>query len=189
MLELSRKKEAVIGRASDAQLAIDDVAVSRYHARLESRRDGFAIKDLESTNGLFVNGVRTADHGLRDGDRIQIGTTTILKFCFQDEVEADYQRQLYDSATRDSLTQTYNRKFFLENLDVDFAHARKNGSVLSLLLLDLDHFKSVNDRYGHLAGFDDCAGADKRQYELGDFEKAFVFCGRSEHGASVEPAT
>jgi diguanylate cyclase (GGDEF)-like protein len=154
MLELNREGEAVIGRAPDAGLAIDDVAVSRHHARIEGRRGGFALEDLESTNGLFVNGVRTAQHTLRDGDRIQIGTTTILKFCFQDDVEADYQRQLYDSATRDSLTRTYNRKFFVENLEVDFAHARKNGSVLSLLLLDIDHFKSVNDRFGHLAGDD-----------------------------------
>jgi len=154
MLELSRSAEAVIGRGTDAQLAIDDVAVSRYHARIASRREGFVIEDLESTNGLFVNGVRTTEHTLHDGDRIQIGTTTILKFCFQDDVEADYQRQLYDSATRDALTRTYNRKFFVENLDVDFAHAQKNGSVLSLLLLDLDHFKSVNDRFGHLAGDD-----------------------------------
>jgi diguanylate cyclase (GGDEF)-like protein len=152
--ELSGNRPVDIGRAAEADLSIDDVAVSRRHAVIDARGKGFAVSDLDSTNGLFVNGVRTQHHELRDGDRIQIGTTTILKFCYQDEVEANYQRQLYDSATRDALTKAYNRKFFLENLDVDFAHAHKNGSDLTLLLLDLDHFKSINDRFGHLTGDD-----------------------------------
>jgi diguanylate cyclase (GGDEF)-like protein len=150
--ELDASRASIIGRSADVELTIDDVAVSRKHASIESGRDGFALLDLDSTNGIFVNGVRVKHHMLRDGDRVQVGTTTILKFCYQDEVEASFQRQLYDSATRDPLTKIYNRKFFLETLDVDFAHAHKNDTALSLILLDIDHFKNVNDTYGHLAG-------------------------------------
>lgn len=143
---------AVIGRSLDADFTIDDVAVSRRHAQVEHGPDGFAIRDLDSTNGVFVNGIRILRQPLRDGDRIQVGTTTILKFCFQDDVEASFQRKLYDSATRDSLTGLYNRRFFVETLEVDFSYAVRNGTPLSLLLLDLDHFKGVNDTFGHMAG-------------------------------------
>ena len=150
--ELDPSRASTIGRAADVDLTIEDVAVSRKHASVESGRDGFALLDLDSTNGIFVNGVRVKHHMLRDGDRVQVGTTTILKFCYQDEVEASFQKQLYDSATRDALTKIYNRKFFLETLDVDFAHAHRNDTALSLILLDIDHFKNVNDTLGHLAG-------------------------------------
>ncbi len=152
LYELDPSRASIIGRSADVELTIDDVAVSRKHASIESGRDGFALIDLDSTNGIFVNGVRVKHHLLRDGDRVQVGTTTILKFCYQDEMEASFQKQLYDSATRDPLTKIYNRKFFLETLDVDFAHAHKNDTALSLILLDIDHFENVNDTYGHLAG-------------------------------------
>ena len=150
--ELDPARPSIVGRSADADLTIEDIAVSRQHARIESGRDGFTLLDLNSTNGIFVNGVRVKHHLLRDGDRVQVGTITILKFCFQDELEASFQKQLYDSATRDPLTRIYNRKFFLETLDVDFAHGYKNDTALSLILLDIDRFKNVNDTFGHLAG-------------------------------------
>lgn len=151
MLEL-KQLPAVLGRAPDVDLPIDDIAVSRRHAQVEQGPEGFSIRDLDSTNGVFVNGLRVRHKLLRDGDRIQVGTTTILKFCFQDELEASFQRALYDSATRDSLTGLYNRRFFIETLEADFSYAQRNQSPLSLLLLDLDHFKKVNDGFGHAAG-------------------------------------
>lgn len=151
LLEL-QKLPAVVGRAPEVELTIDDVAVSRRHAQVEQTSEGFVIQDLDSTNGVFVNGLRVQRQGLRDGDRIQVGTTTILKFCFQDELEASFQKNLYDSATRDSLTGLYNRRFFVDTLDIDFAYSYRNETPLTLLLLDLDHFKNVNDTYGHPAG-------------------------------------
>lgn len=151
LLEL-QKLPAVVGRAPDVELTIDDLAVSRRHAQVERGPDGFLVRDLGSTNGVFVNGLRVESQTLRDGDRIQIGTSAILKFCFQDDLEASLQRKLYDSATRDSLTGTYNRGFFLETLEVDFAAAIRNDHVMSLLILDIDHFKAVNDTYGHPTG-------------------------------------
>jgi len=151
LLELE-KLPAVVGRSPDIELMIDDVAVSRRHAQIDQGNEGFSVQDLGSTNGLFVNGVRVQRQLLHDGDRIQVGTTTILKFCFQDEVEASFQKTLYDSATRDSLTSLYNRRFFLDTLDIDFAYSFRNETALSLLLLDLDHFKEINDTYGHSAG-------------------------------------
>jgi two-component system, cell cycle response regulator len=151
LLELN-ELPVTVGRAPDAGLLIDDVAVSRRHARVWKGPDGFTIEDLGSTNGVFVNGVRETRRVLRNGDRIQIGTTTVLKFCFQDEMETSFQKSLYDSATRDGLTGLYNRRIFIETLQVDFSYSYRNDTPLSLLLLDLDHFKLVNDSHGHLAG-------------------------------------
>ncbi|MGE0454352.1 MAG: diguanylate cyclase [Vicinamibacteria bacterium] len=147
-----RERPVVVGRSPDVDLTIDDSAVSRRHAQIEIGPEGHVLTDLQSTNGIFVNGLRATRQPLRDGDRIQVGTSTILKFCFQDDVEASFQKSLYDSATRDGLTGAYNRKFFLETFEVDFSYAFKNGTALTLLMVDLDHFKQVNDTHGHLAG-------------------------------------
>lgn len=142
----------LIGRASDAGLAIDDAHISRHHARVTRVPEGFAIEDLGSKNGVFVNGVRVRNHLMRDGDRIQLASSSLVKFCFLDEVEASYQKSLYDSATRDELTGVFNRTVLLDALEADFEHFSVSGTPLSLLFVDLDHFKNVNDQWGHSAG-------------------------------------
>jgi diguanylate cyclase (GGDEF)-like protein len=151
MLELGAQP-AVIGRGLETDLPVDDEAVSREHARVERTGGGFEIVDQNSTNGLFVNNERTQRHRLEDGDRIQIGNATIVKFAYQDVVEESFQKHLYHSATRDPLVSTYNRQFFLDSLDAEFSLCFRSRMPLSLLMLDIDHFKRVNDTYGHLTG-------------------------------------
>jgi diguanylate cyclase (GGDEF)-like protein len=65
------------------------------------------------------------------------------------------ERQLYDMSRRDSLTGLFNRRYFDEMLEVELGRAYRSHSVLSLVLLDVDHFKEYNDYYGHVAG-DNC---------------------------------
>lgn len=142
----------VVGRSTEVDMPIDDEAVSRQHAQIEPGSGGYQIADLESTNGLFVNSARVKRQSLQDGDRIQIGTSTIIKFCYQDAVEESFQRRLYESATRDALVGTYNRQYLLDNLEAEFSYCFRNNIPLSLLMLDIDYFKEVNDRYGHLTG-------------------------------------
>jgi len=142
----------VLGRASDVQVLIEDEGVSRRHARIEKRPDGFHVIDNNSTNGVFVNNERSYSAVLADGDRVQIGSNTILKFSYQDEVEENYQKQLYDSATRDGLTGAYNKKFFADRLKTEFAYCHRHDTLLSLILFDIDFFKKLNDGYGHVAG-------------------------------------
>jgi two-component system cell cycle response regulator len=145
--------ETIIGRSKDASIRIDDEGVSRLHAKIIRQPDGtVAIVDLNSTNGTFCNGERVDKHVLRDGDKIQIGTTTIIKFSFQDSLEEDFQRHQYESATRDPLTSCYNKSTFLERLPSEFAFAKHRRKPLSLAMLDIDWFKKINDSYGHLAG-------------------------------------
>ncbi len=147
--------ETIIGRAMEAGIRIVDDGVSRRHAKVQ--RDGesrIAVVDLGSTNGTYVNGARINQAVLTDGDKIQIGTTTILKFSYQDSVEEDFLRRQYESATRDVLTGCFNKKYFLDHVFTEFAFARRHGKPLSLALCDIDHFKRINDTYGHPCGDD-----------------------------------
>lgn len=145
--------EVIVGRSEDASFVVDDEGVSRRHAKIVRRPDGsVAVSDLQSTNGTFCNGVRVDSKELKDGDRIQIGATTIIKFSFQDALEEEFQRQQYESATRDPLTHCYNKRFFIDRLPGELAFARRHEKPLSLALIDIDHFKQINDAHGHLAG-------------------------------------
>ena len=104
---LSVEGELLIGRVApedDGRLG-EDPEISRRHARVSRGGDGrLTIEDLASANGTFVNGERISRVALRDGDKIQIGTATILKFSYQDALDEALQKNLYDSATRDALT-------------------------------------------------------------------------------------
>ncbi|MCX4242885.1 GGDEF domain-containing protein [Paraliomyxa miuraensis] len=143
----------ILGRSVDANIRLDDEGVSRSHAMMRRRSDGTVeLSDLDSTNGTYVNGAQIRHFTLSDGDRIQIGSVTILKFSYQDSLEEQFQQQLYESATRDPLTQAYNKRAFNEQLDKDFSHAQRHDLPLSLVMLDVDHFKRINDTHGHPAG-------------------------------------
>ncbi|MDB5500190.1 MAG: hypothetical protein JWR89_92 [Tardiphaga sp.] len=64
----------------------------------------------------------------------------------------DLEQKLASLATLDGLTGIANRRHFDEHLEREWARARRDGTALSLLLIDVDHFKKYNDRYGHQAG-------------------------------------
>lgn len=143
----------VLGRSAQCDVHIDQEGVSRKHALLERSADGAVqIVDLGSRNGTFVNGQAVSRETLRDGDKIQIGGTTILKLSYQDELDEALQRNLYESATRDPLTRAVNRRGFEEVLGKEFAFARRHARALSVLAFDVDHFKRVNDTHGHPGG-------------------------------------
>jgi diguanylate cyclase (GGDEF)-like protein len=144
--------ETVIGRGADASIRIEDDGVSRKHARVVQEGNQVWIEDLESANGTFVNDGRVARHLLRDGDKIQMGSTTILKFTYGDELEESFQQKMYDAALHDGLTGAFNKRYFLDRLPTEIAYARRHKTPLTLLMFDVDHFKQVNDRHGHVAG-------------------------------------
>jgi diguanylate cyclase (GGDEF)-like protein len=142
-----------LGRSLEADVRLEDEGVSRFHAMMRRGDDGSVkLMDHGSTNGTYVNGAKIAETALTDGDRIQVGSVTILKFSYQDSLEEQFQQQLYESATRDPLTQAYNKRFFTEQLEKDFRHAYRHHLSLSLVMIDVDHFKPVNDTHGHPAG-------------------------------------
>jgi diguanylate cyclase (GGDEF)-like protein len=145
--------ELVIGRVATAGFRIDEDGVSRQHAKLVIAPEGTVqIIDLDSRNGTFVNGDRVTRCDLRDGDKIQIGNTTILKFSYQDAMDEELQKNLYESATQDGLTKLANKKSFTEVLAREVSFAERHGRPLALSMFDVDHFKKVNDTFGHPAG-------------------------------------
>jgi diguanylate cyclase (GGDEF)-like protein len=146
------KSETVIGRGSQADIHVIDDGISRRHAMVVHKGTEITIKDLGSTNGTFCNGERVGEKALSDGDKIQVGSTTILKFTFHDSLDESFQRQMYESALRDGLTKVFNKKYFQDRLESEFAYAVRHSSPLSLVMFDIDHFKKINDTYGHLAG-------------------------------------
>jgi two-component system, cell cycle response regulator len=144
--------ELVVGRGRTCDVRLVDDGVSRKHATIRHVEGTLWVEDLGSRNGTFANGQRIRRHALSDGDKLQIGHTTILKFTYHDHLDESFQKQMYDSALRDPLTRAYNKRYFNERLESEYRFAERHGAPLSLLLLDLDHFKEVNDTHGHLAG-------------------------------------
>jgi len=141
----------VIGRAEECELLLDDNSVSRRHCRIIREGNGFLVEDLGSTNGVFVNGEKVTRFALRDGDRLRVGHCE-LKFFGVGSSEASYHRELLNHAVFDALTAFYNRRQFREMLDHAFDRGRFQPGHLRVMILDLDHFKPVNDQHGHLAG-------------------------------------
>ena len=145
--------EAFIGRAAEAVIRLLDDGVSRQHARLTVDDDGVWLEDCDSRNGTFLNGERLgARHVLRDGDKLQIGGTTVLRFAYHDDLDDSFHDNLMSSALRDPLTHLFNKRYFLDRLDSELKFAQRHETAVSLLMVDLDHFKVVNDTHGHLAG-------------------------------------
>jgi len=144
--------ETVLGRGANATIRLNDDGISRRHARLVLVQNEVVLEDLNSSNGTAVNGDPITQRILRDGDKIRLGSTTILKFTYHDHLDVSFQQQMLDAALRDGLTKAFNKRYFLGRLETELAYAKRHRAPLSLVMFDVDHFKRVNDTYGHLAG-------------------------------------
>jgi diguanylate cyclase (GGDEF)-like protein len=147
--------ELLIGRDGDMHLRLDgDESVSRRHAAVKVEADGNArVRDLGSANGTWVDGRRIEGEAvLREGQKIRVGQTVVLKFALYDQLEELAQRQLLEAALRDGLTRAFNRRYFLQRLSAEIRFAERHSQALALLMIDIDHFKELNDNHGHPAG-------------------------------------
>lgn len=145
MIALSGAVQMYIGRSRSADLRIEETGVSRIHCRLVRRDDAIWIEDQDSTNGTIVNGQRVRSVKLEPGDRIQLGPETLLQFGLVDSTEETLARKLFEASTRDSVTGAYNRRYFLERLESEVAQARRHGTALSVLMIDLDVLGTAED--------------------------------------------
>lgn len=145
--------DMLLGRDGGADLVIEDPKVSRRQAWLRQNDGVFRLHDCDSTNGTWLNHQRVDAAGveLQREDRIVVGDTE-LKFLPHDTAELDYLRRLEALAHTDAITQVFNKGHIGELMDNEFARARRQGQPFSLLVIDLDHFKLINDNHGHDAG-------------------------------------
>jgi two-component system cell cycle response regulator len=141
-----------IGRGAENHIVLEGDSVSRRHAHFEQRSGAWWCVDDGSTNGSYVNDEQIVREArMTNGDRIKIGPT-IFKFLSGEDVEAQYHEEIYRMTIIDGLTQVHVKRYLLEALDKELMRARRHQRELSFLMLDIDHFKKINDVHGHLAG-------------------------------------
>ncbi len=147
------RPKLTIGRGGDNDIVLASDCVSRQHACIERRAEGLFGIDLNSTNGTFINDDMkpVRERQLARGDQLKIGDT-IFKYLSGSDVEAQYHEIIFGMTITDGLTNLANRKQLDALLAEEIARAHRHGRPLSMLMLDIDHFKRINDSYGHLAG-------------------------------------
>ncbi|MEP6741776.1 MAG: GGDEF domain-containing protein [bacterium] len=151
------RSEVTIGRALEADVRINDLRASRLHARINSNYDAqtdetlYSITDLGSTNGTLLNGELISEAQLNDGDKIVIGDH-LFRFDMLDEIDREFQQQIHRLLAHDELTGLLTSKSFFSELRREAARAQSESRPFCVLMMDLDHFKEVNDTYGHLVG-------------------------------------
>ncbi len=163
------EKELILGRSAEVEITIDEKSVSRKHAQIQVDEENVFIQDLGSANGTFVNDkllFKNDNYALKDQDMIRMGSI-LLKFFSDDNWDGYIQDKIYKMATIDGGTNIFNKQYLLDALDTQFKISQTNGQELAIIYFDLDHFKKVNDNYGHNAG-------DQLLKELADMVKEIV---------------
>ncbi|MBK7584958.1 MAG: GGDEF domain-containing protein [Myxococcales bacterium] len=145
--------DIVIGRGEQASFVLNDPALSWLHARVFRSDEHIFVEDLQSTNGTFVNDERiSSPTRIEDGARVRLGGYTVLKLSLADELEEESARRLFESTVKDALTAVHNRRYLIERMTSEISFAERHSDTLALLLIDLDHFKLINDNHGHHVG-------------------------------------
>jgi len=151
------REEVIIGRALEADVRVNDTQVSRQHARInkvfndETGELEFILTDFGSRNGVLVNGQTVTREVLQNGDKITLGEH-ILRFDLLDEIDREYQQQIHRLISHDDLTGLLSSRSFFSELRREAARAKSENRPFCVLMMDVDHFKNVNDTYGHLTG-------------------------------------
>jgi diguanylate cyclase (GGDEF)-like protein len=195
-LEMHSGSTYFVGRTRETQIRLPNTSVSRKHAQIAWKDDGFVVTDLESTNGTQINGTTVDEARLYDGDKIKIGDFNLQFVAHEVDLEdvennlrtlgdnatirmeqqlgeilrhiddpelarkvfelkrtfENRKDQLSDLANHDKLTGLFNRRAFDEQLSKEVNRAHLINKQLSLIMIDIDHFKLFNDRYGHQKG-------------------------------------
>lgn len=143
-------EEVSIGRSEQCTICVNSDLVSRRHAVINRILGHYIVVDLKSTNGTFVNDQRVERADLKDGDLLRTGKT-VLKYL-EDNIELEYMQHILSLAAVDSLTGLFNKRHFDDVFAKEVSRAEQTQAPLSLIVLDIDHFKRINDGFGHPTG-------------------------------------
>ena len=175
------RDEVTLGRALEADVRINDSRASRLHARIIVERNAehgavrCIIRDLASTNGTLINGQPLTEAVLSEGDKISIGDQ-LFRFDMLDEIDREFQQQIHRLISHDELTGLLTSKSFFSELRREAAKAEVKSHPFCVLMMDVDHFKQVNDTYGHLVGsqtLEEIGGVIMRALRAGDVAARF----------------
>jgi two-component system, cell cycle response regulator len=175
------RDEVTLGRALEADIRINDFKASRLHARIMTERDPqsgkvrYKITDLNSTNGTLINGHLLTETFLNEGDKIAIGDH-LFRFDMLDEIDREFQQQIHRLLSHDELTGLLTSKSFFSELRREASRAEAETLPFCVLMMDIDHFKTVNDIYGHLVGsqtLEAVGGVIKKALRAGDVAARF----------------
>ncbi|MBL8816726.1 MAG: GGDEF domain-containing protein [Planctomyces sp.] len=151
MIRLSSRR-TLMGRDLSCDVTLEDNAASRTHAAIDADEQGYLVIDLGSTNGTYVDDEIVQDRRrLKGGELIRLGNT-ILKFMSSIDEEAQYHAVVHELMTRDPLTNAFNRAYLIPALEQGVLRSIRQQSGLCIILMDIDHFKVINDSHGHLTG-------------------------------------
>ncbi len=144
--------ETVVGRNPDCSIPLDFHGISRRHFTISVDDSEVTLTDLASANGTYLNNNKvTAPLILKRGDMIKIGSVA-MKFLPKGDPERLTYDKLLEEAHTDGLTKCYNKTYFNNALELEVKKSKVTGKPLTLIIFDLDHFKKLNDGYGHDAG-------------------------------------
>ncbi len=148
-----KENEVSCGRNPDNTIPLEFNGISRYHFKVTSN-DGntHMVEDAGSRNGTFLNNKKIeGSEQLNKGDMIKLGNIA-LKYLPKGDPERLTYDKLQHEANTDKHTGCYNKGYFNNALDLEVKKSKVTGTPLSLIVFDLDHFKKLNDGYGHDAG-------------------------------------
>ncbi|MFA6291703.1 MAG: GGDEF domain-containing protein [Victivallales bacterium] len=140
-----------IGRSPESSILLDDDLVSWNHCSVINLNGNISLRDNNSRNGVFVDGEKVDHCDLNVGSNIQIGDT-VLKLELLSDMEVESRQSLYNRANVDLLTGACNRHYFQENARLEISLSSREHTSFKLVMFDIDLFKGINDKYGHLAG-------------------------------------
>ncbi len=144
--------ETVVGRNPDCSIPLDFHGISRRHFTISVDDTEVTLTDLASANGTYLNNNKvSAPVVLKRGDMVKIGAVA-LKFLPKGDPERLTYDKLLEEAHTDGLTKCYNKAYFNTALELEIKKSKVTGKPLTLIIFDLDHFKKLNDTYGHDAG-------------------------------------
>lgn len=149
------KTDMFVGRVVESHVFVDDRSLSKRHGQILLKENNEVLyQDLGSTNGTEINNQIMQPNTpvkLSNNDQLKLGNV-IFKFLEKGNIETVANKGTYDRTQIDPLTQIHNKGALMATGEEVFKRAKLVETPLTVIVFDLDHFKKINDNYGHAAG-------------------------------------